>query len=239
MGSEEIHRLKQEINDVNDLNMKQLAQIKLLSNGCKKMEIQFKESQHRYSSIMNDFKSIKSKYTSLNSEYDALSSKQQKIYYEMDEMKQINHQKTVQIHSLEDRLNSTLESVQELEERISSNRIKYDAEISDYQSKITELHLVLDSTKFEMVAKASSHSNKHMEELNEQLAVLKKKYADKQELAKKQYSDKIEKMNEAVTKLSAARTLLTNELQQKEAEIEDLRQKCSLSETELEIAQKK
>merc|ERR1712154_413563 len=92
------------------------------------------------------------------------------------------------------------------------NKMKFENDISDYQSRNTELQLLLDSIKFEMVEKQSSASNKHIEDLNEQLELLKNKYENRLQIAKKQYSDEIEKMNQAVTKLSAARTKLQNEI---------------------------
>ena len=156
---------------------------------------------------------MKNKYEKLNEEYDNLSSQQQKIYYEMNEIKQINEQKSIQICSLENKLSSAIDERRQFEQNISKNKLKYENEISDYQSRITELQLLLDETKFEMIAKQSTDSNKHIQDLNEQLELLKNKYENRLQSTKKQYSEKIVKMNEAVTKLSAARTKLQNELQ--------------------------
>eukprot|EP01084_Bolivina_argentea_P124171 220034_1 len=225
---EEYHRLKQQMNELNDLNMKQSNQMELLQSNVK-------EAAHRYTCVTSDFKSMKSKYERLNEEYDNLSSQQQKLYYEMNEMRQLCQQKATQIISLENRLSSATDECHKYEQQISKNKLKYEQQITDYQSKITSLQLALDSAKFEMVTAQSSESNKHIEDLNEQLELLRNKYESKSAQTKTHYSDKVAKMNEAVTKLSAARTKLQKQLMDKEekhtAEMNRLQSELQIADT--------
>lgn len=138
----ELHELKQKINALNELNLEQSKQLKLL-----KIE---------YHSLSDDFRTMQSKRRMLNQEYVRVSCDREKLSFEMTEIKQLYDQKTSQLKSLEQQSSITKSN------EMKQIKIEYETRLEfiekKYSDKITKMNDRIINLQQQLLAKETQYT---------------------------------------------------------------------------------